>query len=154
MLECLLIHFKEISADLIPLSLLLIADPSEIKISEYLEGSICFGAYVHNELVTVCVTNSNGDGETEIFNIASLPNMQQNGTGSKLLEFVINEFAKRKVKKLVLGSGAFGYHLTFYQRLGFRVESVVKDFFTENYDEPIYENGIQHHDMLRLVINL
>ena len=129
MQECLLIHFKEISAELIPLSFLLIADPSEIKISKYLTGSICFGAYINSELVSVCVTNSNGNGETEIFNIASLPNLQKKGTGSKLLKFVINEFSKRKVSQLVLGTGAFGYQLTFYQRLGFRVDSVVKDFF-------------------------
>ena len=149
-----MINFKVTSADSIPLSLLLIADPSETKISEYLKGSICFGAYFKDELVSVCVTNSNGYAETEIFNIASLPNMQQKGTGSKLLQFVITEFTKRKVNKLVLGTGTFGYQLTFYQRLGFRVESVIKDFFTENYDEPIYESGIQHKDMLRLAISL
>ncbi len=74
--------------------------------------------------------------------------------GSALLKFVINEFTKRKIKKLVLGTGSFGYQLTFYQRLGFRVDRVVKDFFTENYDEAIYENGIQHYDMLRLAIRL
>ena len=149
-----LIHFEEIPGDAIPLDLLLIADPSEIKVREYMKGSICFGAYSDSELVAVCVTNSNIKGESEIFNIASLPNRQQKGVGSKLLTFVIAEFAHRKVEKLVLGTGAFGYQLAFYQRLGFRVDSVEKDFFINNYDEPIFENGIQHYDMLRLAIKL
>jgi len=136
------------------MSLLLIADPSEIKINEYLHGANCFGAFVNEELVGVCITNSNINGEIEIFNIASLPNERKKGIGSNLLKFVINECSKRAVKKLVLGTGTFGYQLTFYQRLGFRVDSVLKDFFTTNYDHPIYEDGIQHHDMLRLAINL
>jgi len=149
-----LIQFKEIPSDLIPLSLLLIADPCEINIKQYLKGSLCFAAYLNEALVSVCVTNSNSNNDIEIFNIVSLPNMQQKGMGSKLLKFVINEYSKQNVKQLVLGTGAFGYQLTFYQRMGFRVDSIEKDFFTENYDGPIYENGIQHHDMLRLNIRL
>lgn len=149
-----MIYFEEISGDSIPLPLLLVADPSEKKIAEYMEGSICFGAYINGELVAVCVTNSNIKGEAEIFNMASLPDRQKKGVGSKLLKFVIAEFANRKVEKLVLGTGTFGYQLAFYQRLGFRVDSVEKDFFVNNYDYPIFENGIQHCDMLRLGIYL
>lgn len=147
-----MINFKEISCDSIPLSLLLIADPSESKICDYLKNSICFGAFINNDLVCVCVTNSNAEGELELFNIVSLPNIQGQGVGSKLLKFVIAEFKSRNVSRLVLGTGTFGYQLVFYQRLGFRVNAVVKDFFIDNYDEPIYENGMQHCDMLRLSI--
>jgi hypothetical protein len=55
-------------------------------------------------------------------------------------------------KQLVVGTGTFGYQLTFYQRQGFRVESINKDFFLENYTEPVIENGIQHKDMFRLIL--
>lgn len=149
-----MIHFKEISGNSIPLSLLLIADPLENKIRDYLKNSICFGAFINGDLVCACVTNSNIEGELELFNIASLPNIQGQGIGSKLLKFVIAEFKNRKVNRLVLGTGTFGYQLAFYQRLGFRVNAVVKNFFIDNYDEPIYENGIQHCDMLRLSIQI
>ena len=37
---------------------------------------------------------------------------------------------------------------------GFRVSSVEKDFFLENYPEPLYEDGIRHTDMLRLTLDL
>ena len=136
------------------MNLLLEADPSEAKVREYLAGATCFGAFIGSQLVSVCVTNVNSEGDTELFNIASLPYMQGQGVGTRLLEFVISELASQKVAKLVLGTGTFGYQLTFYQRLGFRVDAVVKNFFIDNYAEPIYEDGIQHCDMLRLSLNL
>ena len=152
--ECSLIHFKEISGDSIPINLLFLADPLEAKIKCYLRDATCFGAFDNNDLVGACVTNFNIAGELELFNIATLSSFQRKGVGSKLLELVINKSAIRNVNKLVLGTGTFGHQLAFYQRAGFRVEAVVKDFFTDNYDEPIYENGIKHHDMLRLTINV
>lgn len=138
------------SSDSIPMSLLLLADPLESKVREYLNGATCFGAFTDNKLVSVCVTNSNVEDEIELFNIASLPNFQGQGIGTNLLKFVISELKSRNVTKLVLGTGAFGHQLAFYQRLGFRVNEVVKNFFIDNYDDPIYENGLQHYDMLRL----
>jgi len=132
------------------MSMLLLADPLESKVRDYLTGATCFGAFIANELVSVCVTNTNIDGDIELFNIASLPNFQGQGIGTKLLKFVISELESRNVTKLVLGTGTFGHQLAFYQRLGFRVNEVVINFFIDNYDEPIYENGLQHFDMLRL----
>ena len=70
--------------------------------------------------------------------------------GKKLLEFVINYFKEIGAKSLELGTGTFGYQLLFYQRFGFRVESIRKNFFVDNHSEPICEEGIQLKDMLRL----
>ncbi|WP_331435775.1 hypothetical protein [Photobacterium gaetbulicola] len=53
-----------------------------------------------------------------------------------------------------MGTGTFGYQLAFYQREGFRVVGIDKDFFLDHYDEPVMENGIQHKDMLRLQLIL
>ncbi|QDO86722.1 GNAT family N-acetyltransferase [Shewanella psychropiezotolerans] len=136
------------------MNLLLLADPLESKVRDYLNGATCFGAFVENELVSVCVVNSNTDGEIELFNIASFQNMQGQGIGTKLLEFVISELKNRNVTKLILGTGTFGHQLAFYQRLGFRAEEVFKNFFVDNYDEPIYENGLQHYDMLRFTLHM
>jgi len=51
-----------------------------------------------------------------------------------------------------VGTGTFGYQLAFYQRHGFRVTAIDRDFFVQNYPEPIFEDGIQLHDMLRLTL--
>jgi hypothetical protein len=53
-----------------------------------------------------------------------------------------------------VGTGTFGYQLAWYQRAGLRVQAVVRDFFLDQYDEPIVEDGIRHRDMLRLAVVL
>ena len=40
-----------------------------------------------------------------------------------------------------------------YQPEGFRVFAVERDFFLVNYEEPIYENGIQLKEMLRPAVD-
>jgi hypothetical protein len=54
--------------------------------------------------------------------------------------------------RLEAGTGTFGYQLAYYQREGFRVSAIDRNFFLDNYPEPIYENGIQHKDMPRLTL--
>ena len=87
-------------------------------------------------------------------NIAVQPTFQAQGIGSKLLAYAIAEIKCKGVEIIELGTGTFGHQLSFYQKLGFRVESVIKNHFLENYPEPIFENGIQHKDMLRLTLHL
>lgn len=40
--------------------------------------------------------------------------------------------------------------LAFYQKCGFRIAAIDPDFFIRHYPEPIFENGIQCRDMIRL----
>lgn len=44
-------------------------------------------------------------------------------------------------------------NLAFYQKVGFRITEVKKDFFSK-YPEPIFENGIQALDMIMFEKNL
>ena len=149
-----MIEFSEIASELLPLSLLLEADPSEECIRRYLSDSWCFAAISDATIVGACVTKPMGSGRAEIFSIAVSPECQQQGIGTKLLQYVLDQLSKREIKHVELSTGTFGYQLTFYQRLGFRVDSVVKDFFLNRCSEPIFENGLQHKDMLRLVCSL
>jgi ribosomal protein S18 acetylase RimI-like enzyme len=75
---------------------------------------------------------------------------QGKGIGTELLKFVLSKLPDYGIERVELGTGTFGYQLAYYQRLGFRVESVIKDYFLRNYSEAIYEHGVQHQDMLRL----
>jgi len=149
-----MIKIKEVDPKLLPMSLLLEADPSEKSINRYLKDSWCFAAFIDDLIVGVCVTKLIKNGVAEIFNIAVSPEFQQQGIGSQLLKHVLDQLSKKEIKFVELGTGTFGYQLSFYQRLGFRVDSVVKDFFLDNYSEPIFENGIQLKDMLRLLCKL
>lgn len=151
--------FRKIKPADIPIDLLLEADPSEACIQSYLEGSLCFAAFDNEQLIGACVTHSQKtdsqeENRTEIYNIAVLPDFQGKGIGTALLKHVIEQLKNHGYKTVELGTGTFGYQLTYYQRLGFRVEGVRKNFFIEHYDEPIYEHGLQHIDMLRLELKV
>ncbi|WP_028582078.1 GNAT family N-acetyltransferase [Desulfogranum japonicum] len=147
-----MITIRQISEKEVPMSVLLHADPSEKCIEKYLTGAKCFGVFVDGFLVGVCVTNSIDAKIWELFNIVVIPEKQKQGFGKKLLEFVINYFQENGAKSLEIGTGTFGYQLLFYQRFGFRVGSIRKNFFIDNYSDPIYEQGVQLKDMLRLCL--
>lgn len=149
-----MIEFKPLPPNQIPMTLLLEADPNQDNIERYLDTSIGFAAIEDNQIVGACVILPHSKTQAEIMNVSVAAIHQQRGIGSNLLRFAIEAMKSQSFQKLILGTGTFGYQLTYYQRLGFRVESVDKNHFLLHYPEPIWENGIQHKDMLRLYLEL
>lgn len=143
---------NEISPSEVPISLLLLADPSEKKIASYLSVSKCFTVWFGEEVVGACVVMPTHRNAYELMSISVAPSYQQKGIGTQLLRHTIASIEKLGAEQLEVGTGTFGYQLKFYQRQGFRVSSIDKDFFIKNYEEPIFEDGIQLKDMLRLVL--
>ncbi|MGL5667626.1 MAG: GNAT family N-acetyltransferase [Shewanella sp.] len=148
------VDLEWVPAQQVPMALLLEADPSTASIEAYLDNAWCFAAKYKDEIVAVCVAKLIRDKVAEIFNMAVWPDYQRQGIGSVLLSFALTELAKKSVFHVELGTGSFGYQLTYYPRLGFRVEAVIKDHFLTYYDEPLFEQGLQHKDMLRLALEL
>ncbi|NUQ82291.1 MAG: GNAT family N-acetyltransferase [Bacteroidetes bacterium] len=141
---------QEIPISSAPIGLLMIADPSESRIRSYLPMSKCFTISAGDEILGACVVRPNGDGSHELMSIAVLPAHQNSGLGTVLLKWVIEHFRAIGATELLVGTGTFGYQLAFYQRQGFRVATIERDYFIKNYPEPIFENGIQLFDMLIL----
>ncbi|QBF82081.1 GNAT family N-acetyltransferase [Shewanella maritima] len=147
----------EVSPNDIATELLLEADPCVNSIARYLnEQSFCFAAYVPTTETAVgaCIVDKKAAHSVEIMNISIAPQHQKLGIGTALLNFVLEQLKAKGVTRVELGTGTFGHQLSYYQRCGFRVDAVIKDHFIDNYDQPIFENGIQHQDMLRLYIEL
>lgn len=134
------------------MALLLLADPSEEKVRAYLGASQCFVVLNDGAVAGVCVVQQKEAGVHELMNIAVVPEQQKLGVGTRLLQWVIEHYRAAGASVLEVGTGSFGYQLTFYQRHGFRVAAIDRDFFVTHYDEPIVEEGIQLRDMLRLRI--
>ena len=140
--------------DKLPMDLLLEADPSEKNVKEYLDNSLCYLAMESDEPLGACVLKQVDDSALELYNIAVWPGRQRQGIGTALLRHVIGEARDKGYGRIELGTGTFGYQLAFYQRAGFRVTGVIRDFFLDNHEEPIFEIGIQLKDMLRLSLEL
>ena len=143
---------REVPATDAPMELLLLADPSEEKVLAYLPRSRCFVASSNGVVVGACVVQPLGDGVHELMSIAVHPDHQKFGNGTALLKWVADFYRKSGASQLEVGTGTFGYQLAFYQKQGFRVTSIDHDFFVNNYPEPIFEDGIQLFDMLRLTL--
>ncbi|MFT0211654.1 GNAT family N-acetyltransferase [Pseudomonas sp. F1_0610] len=143
---------KQVLPEQAPIELLLIADPNLEKVQGYLAKSLCWVVEENQQCLGVAAALPIAEHTYELMNIAIAENQQQKGIGALLLKAVIADIKALGATELELGTGTFGHQLSFYQRHGFRVDRIEKNFFLDNYPEPIWENGIQHQDMLRLVL--
>ena len=134
-----------------PMHLLLLADPSRKLVEEYLGSGTCFVAMGDNRMIGVCVLLQKGPELIEIMNIAVDEQYHGRGIGRQLIEHAIGHAREQGYKMIEIGTGNSGVgQLALYQKCGFRITGVDRDFFTRNYSEAIYENGIQCQDMIRL----
>jgi aminoglycoside 6'-N-acetyltransferase I len=137
--------------DEIPFNLLLLADPSKENINEYIFSADIYTIEKEGLIIGCSVLQTVNRESVEIKNIAIEPAYQGKGVGTHLLNHTF-EIAKTKgFKKILIGTGNSSVaQLYLYQKVGFRINKIIKDFFTNNYDEPIIENGIECRDMIIL----
>lgn len=130
------------------LDLLLLADEQESMIDKYLERGDLFALY-DGDLKSVCVVTPESVDVCELKNIATYEQWHGHGYGSKLLHYVF-AYYKGKYKTMMVGTGDSPWILQFYEKNGFRISHRLKDFFTDNYDHLMFDNGIQLVDMVYL----
>lgn len=130
------------------LDLLLLGDEQESMIDRYLNDGDLFALY-DNDLIAVSVVSHVDETTCELKNIAVYPQFQGKGYGRSLIEYSCNYY-KGSYETMLVGTGESPVTLTFYERCGFEYSHRVKNFFTDNYDHPIIEEGIQLVDMIYL----
>ncbi len=130
------------------LSLLLLADEQEDMVNRYLEKGTM---YVLDDcgVKAECVVTDEGDGILEIKNIAVQPEHQRAGYGRALIDFIVRKY-RRRYSVLQVGTGDSPLTIPFYEKCGFVRSHRIENFFTDNYDHPIYECSIQLIDMVYL----
>ncbi|GED66751.1 putative N-acetyltransferase YvbK [Brevibacillus reuszeri] len=134
-----------------PMNLLLLADPSQKLVEEYLQRGQCYVAAKENDLVGVYVLIQTRPDTIELVNVAVDEGHQGQGIGKKLVLHAIEVAKASGYKTIEVGTGNSSLdQLALYQKCGFRMTWIDKDFFIRHYNEPIFENGIQLFDMVRL----
>jgi len=129
------------------LDLLLLADEQESMVDLYLERGDMF-VLDDNSVKAECVVTKESDGIYELKNIAVTPDDQRKGYGKKLIEFILSHYTDCRI--LFVGTGDCVSMLSFYKSCGFTESHRIRNFFTDNYDHPMYENGKQLVDMIYL----
>lgn len=130
------------------LALLLLADEQEDMVDRYLEKGTMYVLYDCG-VKAECVVIDEGDGILEIKNIAVVPEHQRAGYGRSLIDFLARKY-KGLYSVLQVGTGDSPLTIPFYEKCGFVHSHRIANFFTDNYDHPIYEHGVQLIDMVYL----
>ncbi|NHN33676.1 GNAT family N-acetyltransferase [Paenibacillus agricola] len=135
----------------VPMELLLLADPSEQIVKEYLKRGQCYVAELSGNIVAVYVLLPTRPETVELVNIAVNENHQGKGIGKQLVNHAIENAKLQGYRAIEIGTGNSGVgQLALYQKCGFRIVGIDRDFFVRHYAEDIFENGIQCRDMVRL----
>jgi len=138
-----------------PMELLLSADPSPAIIQDYLSRGQCYIARQDQTIIGVYVLLPTRPKTVELVNVAVAESHQNQGIGKQLVQHAIQTAREQQYDTIELGTGNSGVsQLALYQKCGFRIVGVDPDFFVRHYEEPIYENGIQCRDMIRLMQDL
>ncbi len=135
----------------IPVRLLLLADPSEKQVAKYIKHSKIFIAEQDEVIIGVCALSETSSRVYEIHNIAVAELHQGKGIGTQLLNQAIAFTNDRKAATLIICTADTSLgSLHLYKKMGFEIDAVEKDYFIQHYPEPIYENGTQCRDRLKL----
>lgn len=129
------------------LDLLLLADEQEDMVDRYLERGDMF-VLDDKGVKAECVITKESDGIYELKNIAVQPDCQGKGYGRALIEFLFSHYTD--CTTMLVGTGDSPATLTFYRKCGFAESHRVKNFFTDNYDHPMFDCGLQLVDMIYL----
>ncbi|RJE85116.1 N-acetyltransferase [Paenibacillus sp. 1011MAR3C5] len=134
-----------------PMDLLLLADPSRKLVEQYLSRGQCFVGESENGVIGVYVLLPTRPETVELVNVAVDESCHGQGFGKQLVNHAIEQARMSGYKTIEIGTGNSGVtQLALYQKCGFRITGVDRDFFIRHYEEEIFENGIQVMDMVRL----
>ena len=130
-------------------ALLLLADEQEDMVDRYLERGTMYVLEDGGAVRAECVVTDEGDGVLELKNLAVAPAVQGRGYGRRLVEFLAETYAGT-FRTMQVGTGDSPATRPFYERCGFVFHHRIERFFSDHYDHPIYERGMQLVDMVYL----
>lgn len=134
------------------IDLLLLADELESMIDRYLERGDMF-VLDDNGLKAVCVVTDEKDGVCELKNIAVMPGSQRQGYGKRLINYLLIHYSG-KYDRMIVGTGDVPSTVGFYKSCGFEHSHRIENFFTDNYDHQMIEEGVLLKDMVYLKRNI
>jgi len=119
-------------------------DPNCTAYASWLDGTLAGAAVVRWE----------EDEPSEIVYIAVVPDLRGRGYGKQIMHFLQEELRRRGGHSLLVGTAnAALENIAFYQKCGFRMYEIRRDYFAY-IQPPIAEHGIVLRDMLVLRYDL
>ncbi|WP_414052601.1 GNAT family N-acetyltransferase [Macrococcus animalis] len=136
------------------LALLLLADPSIEMINQYISESSIY-ILEQSKFIGVVVLKEVSESMIEIMNIAVSEVYQGKGYGKLMLKEAEKIAKYSGYNNLIIATANSSLNqLSLYQKCGFRIIDIKKDFFINEYKEVIMENGIRAMDKIILSKNI
>jgi GNAT superfamily N-acetyltransferase len=102
---------------------------------------------------TVVIMEADGPGTAELRNVAVAAGRHGQGLGRRMLAGIMDDLRPRGVRRVIVGTSNAGIgEIVFYQKCGFRLWRIERDYFTpeRGYDPKKLESGLVHRDMVWL----
>jgi ribosomal protein S18 acetylase RimI-like enzyme len=134
------------------LPVLLEADEGEERIRAVLLDPTCtaYAAWLDNQLAGAAVMRWEANNASEIIYIEVTPALRGKGYGKQIIQKLQSELFEHGGCALLVGTAnAALENIAFYQKCGFRMYEIKRDFFAY-IQPPVFEHGIQLRDMLVL----
>ncbi|MBI0578657.1 GNAT family N-acetyltransferase [Neobacillus cucumis] len=130
------------------LDYLLLADESEEVVKEYIYDGEMFTICQDGICIGVALFISLANQIVELKNIAIVEEYRGRGVGKQVVIKAYRLYQSMGLQKMIVGTANSSIaNIVFYQKVGFRMVEIKKDFF-KKYSTPIFENGIRALDMV------
>ncbi len=140
------------------LPLLLLADESQEQVRSYMHDGELY-AFVGQDAraIGIVLTIPAEEGGVELKAVAVDGSQQNRGLGRRMLTAVLEELRGRGVRRVIVGTANAGIgQLAYYQKAGFRLQRIERDFFSpaRGYPAVMEDNGIRLRDMVWMDLEL
>jgi ribosomal protein S18 acetylase RimI-like enzyme len=139
------------------LPLLLLADESLEQVRSYMQRGELYAFVGHDAVVGIVLTLPAEHSSVELKAVAVDTTQQNRGIGRRMLAAVIEELRRRGVRRAIVGTANAGIgQLAYYQKAGFRLLRIERDFFSpaRGYPAVMEDNGIRLRDMVWMDLEL
>jgi ribosomal protein S18 acetylase RimI-like enzyme len=136
----------------------LLADESLEQVRAYMHRGDLF-AFVECDgaAVGIVLTIPDEEGSVELKAVAVDEARQNLGIGRRMLVAVLDELRRRGERRAIVGTANAGIgQLAYYQKAGFRLLRIERDFFSpaRGYPAVMEDNGIRLRDMVWMDLEL
>jgi ribosomal protein S18 acetylase RimI-like enzyme len=140
---------------LIPL--LHLAEDSDSQLEAAIDDGVMYVVADDGEHIGVVLALAHAPGEVELRYVAVAASHQRKGIGKAMLAHVAAASREMGAKRILVGtSSADTGNLDFYQRCGFRLQSIERDYFSpaRGYPPDFVLNGLPAVDMVWMDMHL
>lgn len=113
-----------------------------------------YASWLDTQLAGAAVVRWKEEEPGEIIYIAVAPDLRGQGYGKQIMHFLLEELRRRGGHALLVGTANAALdNIAFYQKCGFRMYEIRRDYFAY-IQPPVAENGIVLRDMIVLRYDL